>query len=122
MNVTFKRASPLDIRPVPGLAGYEVDERGNVYSWRKRGERRRLRPGLAGNGYLTVALYRKTYPVHKLVQLVFMPETVGALVINHRDGNKQNNHLGNLEAVTPSQNNQHAWDTGLRLPNKKKEK
>jgi len=120
----FARATRQQVLPIPGLAGYELDSFGNVYSTRKAkgGQRRRLRPGAAGNGYLTVALYKKTYPIHKLMQLVFLPNAAGVLVINHRDGNKHNNHLDNLEAVTPSQNNQHAWDTGLRLPNKKKEK
>ena len=117
----FKRATRTVLHAIPGQSGYEIDTLGNVYSTcSKCGERRRLRPGRAGNGYLTVALHRKTFTIHKLMQMVFLPETVGSLVMNHRDGNKHNNRLDNLEAVTPSANNQHAWDTGLRKPNKKR--
>lgn len=113
MNLTFKRATRLDVRAVPGLAGYEVDARGNVYSTHRGVERRRLRPGLASNGYLTVSLHRKSYTVHSIVRAAFLPGGDG-LVINHKDGNKQNNRLENLELVTSSENNRHAFTHGLR--------
>ena len=112
----FKPATRQKVLPVPEQVGYEVDAFGNVYSM-LRGERRRLRPGRAKAGYLTVVLHGKTYPIHKLMQMVFLPHTVGLLVMNHKDGCKQNNRLENLEAITIAQNNQHAWDCGLRGPN-----
>ena len=48
-------------------------------------------------------------PIHSAVAKSFLGDkTIEGLVINHKDGNKQNNHLDNLEWVTPSENIQHA--------------
>jgi len=54
--------------------------------------------------------------VHRLVALAWLdndaPDT--KVHVNHKDGNKFNNHVSNLEWVTPAQNQQHAVNTGLK--------
>jgi hypothetical protein len=57
-----------------------------------------------------------TISVHRLVAELFIGEIEG-FVINHKDGNKLNNHVNNLEIVTIKQNIQHAFDTGLSVGN-----
>lgn len=65
--------------------------------------------------------YLKRYGVliHRLVATTFIPNTDSKKIfVNHIDGNKQNNHVSNLEWVTPSENCTHAYQTGLRPDNK----
>lgn len=71
-------------------------------------------------GYVQVALRvnKKAvcFKVHRLVADAFIPSVSGKDYINHKDGNKINNHIDNLERCTSSENQQHAYDTGLKKP------
>lgn len=52
--------------------------------------------------------------VHRLIAKAFCEgETEEKCFVNHKDGNKQNNHYANLEWVTPSRNLRHAHEKGL---------
>lgn len=70
-----------------------------------------LRPALSPTGYLTVKLAcankTKSFTVHSLVADAFLGERPTGNHINHKDGNKKNNSLSNLEYCTPKQNAQH---------------
>jgi len=64
---------------------------------------------------------KKTIKVHRMVALAFIPnEDTKKNIVNHKDGNKLNNNVDNLEWVTLRQNNQHAIDTGLIKITKRK--
>lgn len=56
---------------------------------------------------------RKSYPIHRLVCEAFKSDWDSKLQVNHIDGNKANNALNNLELVTQSENQKHAFKTGL---------
>lgn len=64
-------------------------------------------------GYKTVGIQKTTYMVHRLVAKAFLDKPTGKDFVNHKDGNKLNNHVDNLEWCTIKENNQHARDTGL---------
>lgn len=71
-------------------------------------------------GYLVVQLRsqgRQTgIGVHRLVLYAFVgPPPTSDCEGNHKDGNKHNNHISNLEWITPKGNSQHAVKTGLRI-------
>ena len=69
-------------------------------------------------GYMTAHFYhncvRETMCVHRLVATYFVDKPDGKNVVNHKDGNKSNNHFSNLEWVTYAENNAHALETGLK--------
>lgn len=106
-----------DVKGYEGL--YQVSDQGNVKSLaRKRTgkpwyKERILKP-LDRKGYLAVSLYAdgkcKLYSVHRLVADAFVPNKEGKQQINHKDGDKTNNKMSNLEWVTPSENILHSFD------------
>ena len=68
-------------------------------------------------GYKRVILYtpiKKRFFIHRLVALHFCEGYAENLIVNHKDGNKQNNKAENLEWVTHSQNDLHAFQNNLR--------
>lgn len=80
-----------------------------------------MQPQLTENGYLQVHLATKNgYVCRKLHRLCMMTfnyfEGCEKYQINHKDGNKLHNWLGNLEWVTPKENIAHAIENNLRLP------
>lgn len=64
---------------------------------------------------------RKTMRVHRLVAMAFIGEPYKEMV-NHIDGNKSNNNLSNLEWATRSENELHAYATGLKKSSEKHKK
>lgn len=66
------------------------------------------------SGYISVKIQNKMYRVHRLVAENFIKNSDETkTVVNHKDGNKLNNNVNNLEWVSASENVQHAVDTGL---------
>lgn len=71
-------------------------------------------------GYKRVTLYtpiKKRFFIHRLVALHFCDGYAENLIVNHKDGNKQNNKAENLEWITHSQNDLHAFQNNLRKAN-----
>ena len=70
--------------------------------------------GKYANEYLVVNLYKnnrgKNMFVHRLVAEAFLDNFDKNLEVNHKDGNKQNNCMGNLEMLTRSENQRHAYE------------
>lgn len=70
-----------------------------------------------GNGYLVCSLSkntkRKSILLHRLIALTFIPNTLNLPEVNHKDGNKFNNHVDNLEWCTRQENIDHSWSEKL---------
>jgi hypothetical protein len=67
-------------------------------------------------GYREVVLDHQICRVHRVVAEAFIPNPQGKRCVNHKDGNKLNNNVSNLEWVTYSENTTHAFKTGLEIP------
>lgn len=100
----------LDPVELPEYPGYVVYFDGRVYSKKRN---KFLIVSKNNNTYYTVRLYlgKPTHEyIHRLVGLAFVPNPLNLPEINHKDGNKANNHYTNIEWVTEAQNIQHYWD------------
>ena len=64
------------------------------------------------NGYIKVTIcyngIKKSYSTHRLVAIYFIPNPNNYPEVNHKDGNKKNNSVHNLEWVTTSENQLHS--------------
>ena len=76
-----------------------------------------LKPCLRKNGYYSIVLQKnnksKYYTIHRLVAKEFIPNPNNLPQVNHKDGNKLNNNINNLEWCTNSDNTQHGYDNKL---------
>ena len=67
----------------------------------------------SSTGYLRVKVNGKVLQVHQVLAVVYFGSDCIGKQINHKDGNKINNKLDNLETCSREENLAHAWDTGL---------
>jgi hypothetical protein len=112
------------LKELEGYEGlYAVDQAGDVYSLaRKNGmgsrKRTRLRATKICRGYKSVTLCKngklRSYTVHRLVAQTFVGNSKGYKQVNHKDGNKLNNSVSNLEWCDASYNQNHARRLGLQ--------
>lgn len=90
---------------------YEVSDAGRVRRIWKKGPVL-LSPCVQNNGYMKITLRRnsaeqKTALVHRLVAAAFIGEAGAGMQVNHKNGDKTDNRLANLEYITPAGNHAH---------------
>lgn len=103
----FRSLSGLD-----GLDCYMVSNLGRVKSLlgRKKKHGRIMSPRSNWSGYPQVGLRGRTYSVHKLVAFAFLGPRPDGTDVNHKDLNKENNRVDNLEYTTRQGNVDHYWE------------
>jgi hypothetical protein len=110
--------------PVVGYEGiYDISNLGRVkrlHAIRSRGRKtpdKIMKPRVDKDGYLKFTLQKnkkpKSFMLHRLIAFAFIPNIEKKPVINHKDGNKTNNSICNLEWCTVSENTKHAHNNGL---------
>jgi hypothetical protein len=71
------------------------------------------------SGYIRIAINKKLYLLHRLIALTFLENPQNKEFVNHKDGNKLNNSLSNLEWATCLENNLHKINNGMSNCTKK---
>lgn len=96
---------------------YFCDKLGNIYNGNTG---RALKQKVCKSGYIQVCLYmpngKKSFYVHRVVAECFVANSYSKPEVNHIDGDKSNNNHSNLEWVTSSENQKHAFINELQKP------
>lgn len=125
-------AIPDGYRTVPGIPQVAVNEQGEVWNIKHNRPGKIQTSGGSGSnssGYKFISMNigggkTSTKYVHRMVAMAFIPipaeflEYADILQVNHKDGNKTNNAVSNLEWVTAAGNIKHVLENGLKTLNK----
>ena len=108
-----KKFTLSDKEEIPSHKGYYVDKEGFVYN----SNGLQLKPVFVAN-YSVVSLPCKDgkirqFLIHRLIAETFIPNPENKPQVNHKDGNKLNNNVENLEWATASENQKHRYDVLL---------
>lgn len=110
-------------KDIPGYEKeYQVSNYGKILSKKRKGAKEKILKGeIDEDGYIRVALTKngktRKFKAHRLVLMAFDNTDNFNLQVNHKDGNKKNNYIENLEWCTPSYNTIHSYINNLNQTN-----
>ena len=104
MEEIFKQCNYLPI-------GYLIGNLGNVKSPKDK----ILKKSKSNSGYECINIKNKGYFIHRAVCFSYVNKPFDKNFVNHKDGNKLNNTIENLEWCTKSENTKHAYKHGLKI-------
>lgn len=96
---------------------YQISTMGRVWS-KNKNKIMQVGKHKSNSGYIQIMLYKDgkyhwKY-IHRMVAETFLPNPQGFRTVNHKDGNKFNNCISNLEWASDEQQQRHAYQMGLR--------
>lgn len=104
-----------EIKGFEECEGYVIYSNGDIVSY-KRNVPKIIKGYKNTKGYLLIDLSRekRAVKIHRLIAFAFIPNIDNKPQVNHKDGNKLNNCVDNLEWCTNSENQKHAVKNGLK--------
>ncbi len=113
----FNKIKNYDLSGGKQILNYEnyyIFPDGNIYNIKTK---ILLKHFKKADGYMSVGLSKEgkctLFLIHVLLAKTFIPNPDNKSIVNHKDGNKINNNISNLEWVTHSENILHAYNTKL---------
>lgn len=105
-------------KPITGFDGlYEISSSGQVRSLHKRNRGKIIPQRIDRAGYYTIRLSKKgknsSFYLHRIIAVAFVENLNDKPFVNHKNGNKLDNRISNLEWVSHSENMLHAYRMGL---------
>lgn len=111
----------MEYKIIEEFPNYGITKDGNVINIKNKYIKHTY---LNDDGYVVIKLYRnnkyKVRSIHRLMAIAFLDNPNNLLEVNHKDGNKLNNSLENLEWCSHSYNIKHAWDNHLIINTKER--
>ncbi len=102
-------------KDITGFPGYKISNTGLVWSDKRN---KLLKPEIINNGYLRVSLYNTKKVIRKLIHILvletFIYKCPIGLTAHHKNGNKQDNRINNLEWISLSHNIKYAYTMNLK--------
>ena len=112
----------IEWKKIKGFEGYFINKLGKVKSIRsfKGTVEKILKGSKTQQGYKTICMMKDGKPytktLHRLLAITFIPNPKNLPCVNHKDGNKLNNSLDNLEWCTYGHNEKEAYRLGMKQP------
>lgn len=109
-------------KKIPNFDNYYIDELGNIMSFKINYNKyiKKLKVHIGNSGYNYVGLVKnkiqKKYFIHRLMALTYLSNSLNKSDVNHKDGNKLNNTISNLEWCTKSENMLHSYNILKQKP------
>lgn len=102
------------LKAVNNFSNYKIDENGRVFNTQGK----EIKQTINRNGYSMVVLSNngraKNCSVHRLVAEAYIPNPENKPEVNHKDSNRKNNSVSNLEWCTHSENMKHGYKYGFK--------
>lgn len=105
-------------KPIPGFSNYIISNKGVIINTNNGHVLTPIED--SDDHYYYVMLFRDgeghKKQIHRLMGTLFLDNPDNLPIVNHKNGDKSDNRLSNLEWVTTSENTKHAFDHGLANP------
>jgi len=107
----------VEFKQIPNFSKYSINTNGDIWSSISN---KIMKVGFDSQGYVRLSILndngdRKTVKRCRLVATTHIPNPENKREVNHKNGFKWDDGIGNLEWMTPSENIKHAFDNGLKV-------